>query len=82
MRGDYTYIGGYYNNLQETGIEAGDFGQLNLSAGIQFNVVSLQLFARNLTNENAYTWAESLIPDGRAYQLRPRTVGVTVGYRF
>ena len=83
VRGDYAYVGGFYNNFQETGVEAGDYGQLNMSTGVTVDQVSVMLFANNLTNEDAYTWVNSggLLPQV-GNLLRPRTIGLTVGYQF
>jgi len=82
-RADLAYLGEYYNNLQEEGPSAGGFTTLNVSAGVDINDgVSLNLFARNLTNEEGLTWIETEIGDGRANYMRPRTVGVQLRARF
>ena len=60
----------------------GDYGQLNMSAGITFNDFNVELFGHNLTDENALTHADVVLADDRAYQLRPRTIGLNVGYQF
>lgn len=83
-RADYAYVGGFYNNLQETGTEAGDYPELNLSAGMSFDQVAVELFIHNLTNSDALTWVETefLGFDTRAYRLRPRTIGVNLRFEF
>lgn len=81
IRSDYYYVGGFYNNLQETGIEAGDYGRWNARGGINFNNISVEVFANNITDEDALTWVD-FEPGPIGYHLRPRTFGVSVGYNF
>ena len=77
LRTDVTHIGEYFNNLQEAGLEAGDYTTINLRAGINVTErMSLSVFARNLTNEDGLTWIETELGDGRANYLRPRTIGI------
>lgn len=80
VRGDYAYVAGFYNNFQELGQQAGDYSQFNIKAGMDLNNVHLALFINNLLNEGALTWVDAFPPT--AHQLRPRTVGFNVGYRF
>ena len=42
----------------------------------------LSFFAKNLTNEDALTHADVNVFDDRAYQLRPRTIGLQIGLQF
>lgn len=83
LRGDYSYIGGFYNNLQSAGAEIGDFGLLGVRGGVSFGSLGVELFVDNLTNEDSPTWidAEDFVVQ-KAYLLRPRTVGMSIGYRF
>ena len=80
--GDYAYVGEFFNGLAETGVKLGDYGQLNMSAGVTFNSLNIEFFGHNLTDENALTYADIVVFDDRAYQLKPRTIGLNVGYRF
>ena len=82
VSGDYAYVNEFFNKLGETGVKLGDYGQLNMSAGITFNDFNVELFGHNLTDENALTHADVVLADDRAYQLRPRTIGLNVGYQF
>ena len=82
FRGGYSYMGNYYNNLQETGDELGGYGKLDISAGITLDRFSLELFATNLTNADDATWVDTILPDNRSLRLRPRTLGLNVGYQF
>jgi len=79
---DYARVGSFYNRLDEQGIKGGGYGQLNMSMGTTFSDINIELFAHNLTNEDAITLADTIIPDERVYRLRPRTVGLNIGYRF
>jgi iron complex outermembrane recepter protein len=81
LRGDYSYVGNFYNNLQETAPELGAYSQVNLNAGIKIQRASVSLFAKNLFNADNLIWQSVGVP-GESYRLRPRTVGVTLGYRF
>ena len=84
VRGDYAYTSDFYNNFAETGEAAGGYGLLNLKAGIALKQVDVSLFVNNLTNVDDFSWVESLggVLSQRAYRLRPRTLGLNVGYRF
>jgi len=82
-RADIAHIGEYYNNLQQSGSAAGDFTTVNLSLGAEINdSVSVDLFARNLTNREGLTWIETELGDGRANYIRPRTIGIELRARF
>lgn len=83
FRADSLYAGEFYGDLQQSStLEAGDYAKLDVRAGIALKNVDLELFVRNVTNEDAYTWRTLLAGSVAAYQLRPRTFGVTLGYRF
>jgi outer membrane receptor protein involved in Fe transport len=82
VRGDYAYVSEYFNRVGEEGDKGGDYGQLNMSAGITLNKFNINLFAQNLTNEDTVTNVGTLFPDTRAYRLRPRTIGLNIGYQF
>jgi outer membrane receptor protein involved in Fe transport len=76
-RADIAHTGEYFNNLQEQGVGAGDFTTVNLRLGADITErISLDLFVRNLTDEEGLTWVETEIGDGRANYIRPRTIGV------
>jgi iron complex outermembrane recepter protein len=83
---DYAYVGEYYNNVSKTGTPAGDFSQLHLKVGAQVGQINIDLFVNNLTNEDALTWVESLVStlstSNRGYRIRPRTIGMNIGYSF
>ncbi len=84
INGDVMYVGGYYNNVREEGLESGDYWTGRLAAGMNFASFDLELFVRNIGNSSALTWVET--PDNssdtRAHRLRPRTIGVSVRWRY
>lgn len=81
-RADVAYIGKYYNNLQEQGPNAGGYTTVNLRIGADISDdISIDLFARNLTNKEGLTWVETEIGDGRANYMRPRTIGIQLRAR-
>ena len=82
VRGDYSYMGGYFDNLQETGEELGDYEIFNITAGITIGQINLDIFANNLTNADETIWIHGAFPDKRGFHLRPRTIGINVGYQF
>ncbi|MDB9953749.1 TonB-dependent receptor [Porticoccaceae bacterium] len=84
-RFDYSYLSDYYNNVNETGISAGNFGQLNAKAGILFDQITVDLFIKNVTNGDGITWVDtqqSFSGVVRANRIRPRTIGINIGYQF
>ena len=82
-RADIAHTGEYFNNLQEQGVGAGDFTTVNLRLGADISgQISIDLFVKNLTDEEGLTWVETEIGDGRANYIRPRTIGVEVRALF
>ena len=87
VRSDYAYVGGFYNSLQETGIESGDYHKLNIRAGITVDQFDVGLYINNLTNDDSFTWVDAegsnpISNDQRGNRLRPRTIGLNVSYQF
>ena len=82
IRADYAYISDFYQLIGEQGGKAGDYGQLNLSMGVTFDNINIDVFGQNLTDEDSLTSVSALFPDTRAWRLRPRTLGVAVNYEF
>lgn len=81
VRGDWTYVGGYYSLIDQTGF-AGDYHMFGASAGVTIDRIRLGVFAKNLNNRDDLTWVDNTLGSGRAYRLRPRTIGVNVGFEF
>ncbi len=86
IRSDLSYVGGFYNNLQQSGFEAGNYTTINIRSGVSLDDVSVELFVNNLANDDAITWIDSEGFDSygksRANRLRPRTIGINLGYQF
>jgi outer membrane receptor protein involved in Fe transport len=84
VRADILRVGGFYNNLAGTGTEIGDYTAVNLRGGIVLGRVGLEVFIKNATNTDELTWLDSVFAgtDARASRLRPRTIGLSVGYQF
>lgn len=80
-RGDYTYVGGYQTSFV-AGVEAGDYHLLDFSTGVTIDNVDLGVFVKNLTNADDFTWVDNIFFTGRAYRLRPRTIGVNASFSF
>ncbi len=82
IRGDYAYVSDFYGVAGEQGQASGDYGQLNLSAGVSLDQFTIELSAHNLTDEDAFVHVLNDASTGQVYQLRPRTIGLTIGYNF
>jgi len=81
-RGDYAYVSSFFNLPGELGDEGGDYGQLDLSLGVTVDKFNIDINVQNATNEDALTSVGVVHPDTRAYRLRPRTIGLSIGYHF
>ncbi|MCT2531891.1 TonB-dependent receptor [SAR92 clade bacterium H231] len=82
VQADYAVVSEFYNRVGEAGDKGGDYGQFNMNAGIVINNFTAEIFAQNLTNEDAITSVGVIGFDTRAYRLRPRTIGLNIGYHF
>ena len=89
LQADFAYVSEYFSTPgaeRDSGPglapAAGDYGVLNMSAGIGLDQFNIELFAHNLTNEDALTLVGRFAAQGEAWRLRPRTIGLTVGYKF
>lgn len=85
VRADSIYVGSFYGNLQESPITKSDgYVKLDASARVEIGNLNVDLFVRNLTNEDAFTFREgfSWVGEFYGYRLRPRTIGFRLGYTF
>ncbi len=90
VRADAIYIGSFFGDLLESPVtEAGDYVKVDATARLMLNNLNLDLFVRNLTDEDAFTFRGAYnfatlgTFDGPyGYQLRPRTVGLQLTYTF
>lgn len=84
VRFDTIYVGSFYGRTDQPPLtRAGDYVEVDASAGVTFNALSVDLFVRNLTDEDAFTLRQ--IPRSApftGFQLRPRTIGLQLSYRF
>ncbi|HEY5760183.1 MAG TPA: TonB-dependent receptor [Steroidobacter sp.] len=85
VRADSIYVGSFYGDLQETPVtEAGDYVKIDLSTRVTINDFNVDLYVRNLTDRDDYAF-RGTYDAGRpyfGYRLRPRTVGLQLGYNF
>ncbi len=85
VRADSLYAGEFYGDLLQTpGLKAGGYVKIDARAGIRLGQFSAELFARNLTNRNDFTWRGTIGGTNPffGYRLRPRTVGIQLTYTF
>ncbi len=84
VRADSFYTGAFYGDLLRSPLtEAGDYIKVDVRTGIAIRNFSVELFARNVTNEDSFTWrGTSNLVSAFGYRLRPRTIGVQLGYNF
>lgn len=85
VRADSIYVGRFYGDLDESpNTEAGDYVKIDLSARVMISDFSVDLYVRNLTDRDDYSF-RGTFDSGREYygfRLRPRTVGLQLGYNF
>lgn len=89
LRVDSVYVGDYYGAVQTPpagSIPAGDYVKVDASVRVGLGDFDITVFVRNLTNEDAFTFRGGSNPAAanpfRGYLLRPRTVGIQLGYNF
>jgi iron complex outermembrane receptor protein len=84
VRADSFYTGKFYGNLLESPLTvSGDYMKVDARAGLAFQNLSAELFVRNLTDEDAFTWRGLTNSNASyGYRMRPRTVGVELRYSF
>ncbi len=83
VRADSFYSGDFYGSILELPItKAGEYVKVDASAGVVLGNLSVDLFVRNLTNEDAFTWqgVSNTASGYSGFQMRPRTVGIQFGY--
>lgn len=75
---DYSYISGFWTDIAKSLQEMGDYGMLGIRAGMNFDRVRVQLYGKNMTNEDAYVqvYSYGVVP------LRPRVVGIDLSFDF
>jgi outer membrane receptor protein involved in Fe transport len=83
VRGDASYVGSFYSDVIQTpNALAGDYVKVNATARVNIDQLTIDVYVRNLTDEDAYTNRVSVPADLKGYRMRPRTIGVQLGYSF
>jgi outer membrane receptor protein involved in Fe transport len=86
---DFPGVNGFLNGVSQQ--ELPSYNIVDLRGGVDFDTFTVQLFARNVTDERAITQFGGvgatlpdvpLNPNGGAILVRPRTVGVSLSARF
>jgi outer membrane receptor protein involved in Fe transport len=82
---DTIYVGSFYGDLLQTpSLRAGGYTKIDASARVSIRSLTVDLFVRNLTNIDDFTFRG--ISGGRGaffgYRAQPRTVGLQLGYDF
>jgi iron complex outermembrane recepter protein len=85
VRADSIYVGTYYDTIKPLpNFKAGGYLNLDLSARAMVNDnLSVDVYARNVTDEDDFTFRD-VLDNGPffGYRMRPRTVGIQLGYTF
>jgi iron complex outermembrane receptor protein len=85
VRADAVYVGPFYINIfEQPNTKAGDYVKLDLSARFALRDLNLDLYAHNVTDNDAFIMRNgyALGTPFFGYRLRPRTVGFQLGYKF
>lgn len=84
VRADSSYRGTFYGDLAQTPLtEAGGYVRVDAKAGMLINNVNVELFVNNLTNVDDFVWRGISNADaGFGQIMRPRTVGLQLGFTF
>jgi len=85
VRADAIYVGSIYSSVltQNEGTRSGNYVKVDLTTRLTVRKFDIDLFVRNLLNEDAFTFRSN--EDRTEYygfRLRPRTIGVQLGYSF
>ncbi len=84
VRADSMYSDFFYGDLlQSPTTKAGGYLKLDTSARVTIRDIDIDLFVRNVTDEDASTYRGAFnVGPLFSYRLRPRTVGVQFSYDF
>lgn len=84
IRLDHRYFGENFAEIDNLTLQ-GDYNVVDLRSGVDIGRFTITGFATNLLEEEGVTFrlpASAAIIPNEQYQLRPRTIGVTVASRF
>ncbi|MEM8936293.1 MAG: TonB-dependent receptor [Pseudomonadota bacterium] len=80
---DASYTGATFNDLFVTSRDEQEaYALLNVSTGVEGENWSMSLFLSNVTDKRAEIYRNATDFDSRITTNRPRTLGVTLGYRY
>lgn len=79
-RADWAYVGRLRSEL--SGLPIDSYDTLNLRVGLVQSNLAIELFGRNLTDEQGVTRIEPLAFGGDYVLIRPREVGIELRYRY
>lgn len=80
VRADWSYIGESGTSLTAPDVVNTDaYTRLDMRAGLTFNKLSIEIYGRNLTNEDATI---GIFNFDRGWRLEPLTVGLEAGFAF
>lgn len=84
VRLDSSYRGSFYSDFNESPVSAaGGYFHADVRGGVSFDNVDVQLFVNNVTDADDFTWrGTGNLRGGFGYRMRPRTVGLRLGYAF
>ncbi len=84
VRADAIYVGDFSIALPAVpNTNTDSYVKLDASARLSLDKVDIDLYVRNVTNEDAFTSRGNFRPsEFIGYRLRPRTIGLQLGYSF
>ena len=85
VRADTSYVGNVYGNLpNSSSIEVGSYVKADATAGMTIDHLNAYFYINNITNNDAYTFRgiSPAVPTFYGYELRPRTIGLRLDYKF
>lgn len=84
VRSDALYAGEFYGDLLKSpNTLSGGYVKVDVRVGMKVRSLRAELFVKNLTNEDDFTWRGLTNANAYfGYRLRPRTVGLELGFAF
>jgi iron complex outermembrane recepter protein len=76
------YVGGSRTDFGAVGLPMGNYWLTNFRSGVTINTWDAQVFVNNLTNRRAVLYVNQFGGDPRNEINRPRTIGVSLRYKF
>lgn len=83
VRADSVYVGKFFSGVTEApNSAAGDYVKLDATARLQLTNIAIDLFVRNVLDEDAFSYRRNTANPLYGTRLRPRTVGLQLSYTF